>query len=339
MTRSNNPQAWSDNLIIAEIGSVHDGSIGNAGALIRAARKAGADAVKFQMHISDCETLETAPNPAHFQSESRKDYFNRTAFSLEEWRRLIRIAEEEDILFLCSPFSPEAVRRLIRLGVNAIKIPSGEVTNLPMLEMISGFDIPVFLSTGMSNYAEVDQAVEIFSNASMLRILQCSSEYPCSAERSGIKEIPLFIKKYGDRIGFSDHTEGVWGGISAACLGAKVIEKHLTFSRGMYGSDARFAAEPDTFKLMAEGIRAVWSMQAARYSKDDLRPYLEVKKIYEKGIVAAYDLPKGHEIVIQDLSFKKPSLGLRADETQLALGRRTKVSIKKNTTITFQMLD
>src|SRR5262249_48068314 len=148
-----------DTLIIAEVGSVHDGSFGNALKLIEVAANCGADLVKFQTHIASAETLPNAPMPHYFNGEPRYEYFERTGFSKHQWRELKTHCEAMAIEFLSSPFSVEAVELLESLGVARYKVPSGEVTNLPLLEEIAATGKPVLMSSGMSSWKELDQAV------------------------------------------------------------------------------------------------------------------------------------------------------------------------------------
>jgi N-acetylneuraminate synthase len=155
--------------IIAEIGSVHDGSFGNAKKLIELAKACGADAVKFQTHIAEAETLKDAPNPPYFQDESRYDYFVRTGFSLEQWNALKVHADKIGIEFMSSPFSIEAVELLERVGMKRYKIPSGEVTNTPLLEAVVATGKSVFLSSGMSSWKELDRAVEEWTRFTLHR--------------------------------------------------------------------------------------------------------------------------------------------------------------------------
>src|SRR5579862_5092817 len=147
-------------LIIAEIGSVHDGSFGNAAKLIDAVAACNADIAKFQTHIAEAETLPNAPSPPYFTGEPRYDYFHRTAFSARQWEMLKRHCDERHIQFLSSPFSIPAVELLKNLGVARYKVPSGEVTNLPLLESVAQTGKPVILSSGMSSWAELDAAVD-----------------------------------------------------------------------------------------------------------------------------------------------------------------------------------
>lgn len=308
--------------IIAEVGSVHDGSFGNARKLIELSAECGADAVKFQTHIAEAETLRDAPSPPYFSGESRFAYFQRTAFSLDQWKILAADCAALGVAFLSSPFSLEAVDLLEEVGVGAYKIPSGEVTNLPLLAKVASTGKPTYLSSGMSNWAELDEAVEMLRPSGPLTVLQCSSAYPCSPERVGLNVIPQMAARWGVPVGFSDHTEGPAAGIAAVALGATVVEKHITFSRRMYGSDAATATEPADFAAFARALKEVARMHASPVDKDDLLPYRDMKRIFEKSIVAARDVAEGAVVGEGDLSYKKPGDGIPAREWRAYLGRR-----------------
>jgi N-acetylneuraminate synthase len=309
--------------IIAEIGSVHDGSFGNALRLIDAAADAGADAVKFQTHLAEAESLPDAPAPAYFGDEPRIAYFNRTGFALDQWKRLAGHAAARDVAFLSSPFSIEAVDLLEQVGVAAYKIPSGEVSNLPLLERVAATGKPVLLSSGMSDWAELDAAVATLRSGGSLTVMQCSSTYPCPPERVGLNVLREIAERYATPVGFSDHTTGLAAPVAAAALGASVIEKHFTFSRLMYGSDAKHSMPPEDFRVMAAAIREVWVMLARPVDKSDASDYREMKRIFEKSIVTARPLPAGTLITRDALAFKKPGDGIRAADYRSVLGRRT----------------
>ena len=150
--------------IIAEIGSVHNGSLQFAKNLIKYAAKSGADIVKFQMHIAEYETLKNAPSPKYFNKEDRYNYFKRTAFNFNQWKIIKSTCQKYGVEFLCSPFSLEAVDLLEKLKVKKYKIPSGELTNIPLLEKVVRTKKPILLSTGMSNFNEINQAYNICKN-------------------------------------------------------------------------------------------------------------------------------------------------------------------------------
>lgn len=307
--------------IIAEIGSVHDGSFGNALKLIEAAAACGADAVKFQTHIPEAETLRDAPSPRYFSAESRFDYFRRTGFTPDHWKALAAHCRTNGVRFLSSPFSHEAVELLEAVGVEAYKVPSGEVSNLPLLERIAATGKPVYLSSGMSNWAELDTAVATLRDGGPITVLQCSSTYPCANERVGLNVLGEMARRWNLPVGLSDHTTGIAAGIAAVALGASVIEKHFTFSRLMYGSDAANATEPAEFRAFCDSVRAVATMLASPVDKDDLRAYQDMKRIFEKSVVTARVLQAGHQISRDDLAFKKPGDGIPAARWREVVGK------------------
>lgn len=317
-------------MIIAEFGSVHDGSFGNACKLIEAAAASGADVVKFQTHIPEAETLRNAPSPKYFKGEPRFEYFERTGFTEKQWVELKKKCDECGVSFLSSPFSLEAVELLERVGVNLYKIPSGEVTNTPLLERVAQTKKPVLLSSGMSDYSELDRAVKILKNGGPLIVMQCTSEYPCPPEKVGLNVISELKSRYKTTIGFSDHTLGNAASFAAAALGADVIEKHFTFSRLMYGSDAINSMEPDEFLIFSQGLKDIWTMLNANVDKNDISPYFEMKQIFEKSIVTAIPLQEGHLIALNDLAFKKPGNGIPASEWPKLIGRKINKNLSQN---------
>lgn len=307
--------------IIAEIGSVHDGSFGNACKLIESAAGCGANAVKFQTHIAEAETLADAPMPSYFQGEPRLNYFRRTAFTKPQWLELSGICKTNGVAFLSSPFSLEAVDVLEQVGIDLYKIPSGEVSNLPLLERVSQTGKPVLLSSGMSSWTELDQAMEALKSGGEVTVMQCTSAYPCPPERVGLNVIAQMAQRYGQQVGFSDHTNGCAAAFAAAALGATVIEKHFTFSRLMYGSDAANAMEPDDFKEFSRGLNDIWAMISSPVDKEDIEPYGEMKRVFEKSIVTALPLKAGSVITLEDMAFKKPGDGLSAARYREYVGR------------------
>jgi N,N'-diacetyllegionaminate synthase len=327
-----------DKQIIAEIGSVHDGSFGNAIKLIELASSAGATAVKFQTHLSAAETTLYAPNPSYFSSEDRYSYFERTSFDISQWQTLKTHAEELGLTFISSAFSEKALDILEGLGVVIHKVPSGEVSNLPLMRAISKTGKPVLLSSGMSNWQELDTAFNILSENCDVSVMQCSSAYPCPPEKVGLNIIAQMMKRYECPVGFSDHTLGYAAPFAAAAMGAICIEKHLTFSKAMYGSDAKHSMEPAEFELLSQGLREIWSMLESPVDKDNLNAYSDMKQTFEKSIVARHDLLKGHLLTIADIDYKKPGTGLSTNRVDEVLNRRLIKDLQADEQITFEVL-
>lgn len=328
------PAQYSSNcFIIAEVGSVHDGSYGNAQRLIEVAADCGADAVKFQTHIAAAETLRNAPMPPYFKGEPRYEYFERTSFTREQWQGLKSYCDEKGIEFLSSPFSIEAVELLETVGNPRYKIPSGEVSNLLLLEAVAQTGKPVLLSSGMSSWSEMDEAVNtILRTNNHLTLLQCTSEYPCPYEEVGLNVMLEMRDRYSLPVGISDHTLTSYATLAAVTLGASVVERHLTFSRQMYGSDAKHSLEPDEFADMVRGIRAIETMLAAPVNKDNLSDRIsDMKNIFQKSIVSVVDIPFGAVLTSEMLAVKKPGTGIPARRLKEILGRRVARDVAKDT--------
>lgn len=322
--------------IIAEIGMNHDGSFGNALKLIELAAKSGVDAVKFQMHISDKEMLEDALSPPYFREEGRFAYFGRTAFTDEQWNLLSEKSHNSGVDFVISPFSEEAVRRCQKLEVDYLKIASGEVNNIFLLNAVRDSGVSSILSSGMSSYDELDQAVNILSKTGHLKaILQCSSMYPCSAENVGLNVIKQLMSTYGDlAIGLSDHTTTDYASHSAVALGARVIEKHFTLTKYAYGPDARFSYEPDEMRRLSEGIRVIERMLDSHVDKDDVGQYSEMRQVFCKRIVAKEKIDRGEVIRYAMLTAKKSKYGVMPSQLPLILNGVTKREIQIDEIIT-----
>jgi len=204
---------------------------------------------------------------------------------------------------------------------------------LPLLKKIEKTKKEVMLSTGMSNWKEINNAYNIFKNKKKITIMQCTSLYPCPIESAGINVIKEIKKKFKCKIGYSDHTLGLSSACFAAAEGAEIIEKHFTLSKKLYGSDAKNSMEPNEFKTLVKMLNEIWKIKKCIIDKDSLQPFKKMKKIFEKSIVAKNDIKKGTFLSTLHLDYKKPGDGIRADNFKKILGKRTKINIKKNTKI------
>jgi len=322
--------------IIAEGGMNHDGSLGNAIRLAELAAECGADAVKFQLHDAEAETTRAAPSPPYFEHETRWEYFRRTAFTDEQWTTLKRACDAAGIEFLCSAFSLEAVERLERLGVARYKIGSGEVTNIELIRRVAATGKPVLLTSGMSSWGELDRAVEAAGDD--VTILQCTSSYPTPPERVGLNVLAELRERYGKPVGFSDHSVGNYAAFAAVALGAVAVEKHFTLSKQMYGPDAALSLEPDELEDLVEGIRDIETMLANPVDKDDLAPFEEMKRVFEKSVVTVTEIPAGATIERTMLAAKKPGTGIPAARIDEVVGRSARDAIAADTVVTEEML-
>ena len=319
-------------LIIGEVGLAHDGSLGHAHAFIDEVARAGADAVKFQTHIAAAESTAAEPFRVTFspRDATRYDYWKRLEFTEAEWRGLANHARDHGLTFLCSPFSREAVEMLTRVGMTMWKVGSGEVSNLPLLEVMIATGRPILLSSGMSDIAELDKAVDRVRRAGVpLAILQCTTAYPCPPERIGLNMISFFRDRYECLAGLSDHSGTIYPGIAAAALGADVLEVHVTMSRGMFGPDVPASVTMEELRLLVDGVRFVERMRTHPVDKDAAaRDVASLRDIFTKSLVAQGPLAAGTVLTEAHLGMKKPGTGMPADRLSSVLGRRLRRSLE-----------
>ncbi len=322
-------------LIIAEVAQMHDGSLGAAHAYIDAVANAGADAVKFQTHIAAAESTPGEPWRVKFsrQDASRYEYWKRMEFTEEQWRGLSEHANERGLIFLSSAFSPEAVEMLERVGVPAWKVGSGEVSNLPMLAKMARTGKPVILSSGLSDWDELDAAVNcVRENGAAVATLQCATAYPCPPEKLGLNVIAELRRRYNCHAGLSDHSGRIYAGLAAAALGAKMIEVHVAFSRECFGPDVVASITTTELKQLLEGVRFIERALAHPADKRAVAEELgDLRKVFGKSIVAARDLKAGDLISAEDIAFKKPGTGIPAARFNEVINRRLKRSVAANT--------
>lgn len=324
----------ADCLVIGEVAQAHDGSLGLAHAFIDAIADAGADGVKFQTHIASAESTPSEPFRVRFtqQDATRFDYWRRMEFSEQGWHGLAQHAAERDLLFLSSPFSTEAVELLERVGVPAWKIASGEVANTPMFERISNTRLPVLLSTGMSPWSEIDQAVRRVRAADLpLLVFQCTSSYPCPPEKVGLNVLQELESRYSCPVGLSDHSGTIFPGVAAALQGVDMVEVHVTLSREMFGPDVVASVTTDELRDLIAGIRFVERMRSSEVDKDALALEMTpLREAFTKSVVAAVAIPQGTTLERQHLAAKKPGTGIPAERLESILGRRVVRALSKD---------
>ena len=313
-------------LIIGEVAQSHDGSLGMAHAFIDAIAAAGADAVKFQTHIAAAESTAAEPWRVQFsqQDASRYDYWRRMEFTEEQWRRLAEHARERGLIFLSSPFSPEAVDMLSRVGVPAWKIASGEVSNTSLLEQIASTRLPILLSSSMSSLDETDTAVLLAKEHSApVAVMQSTSAYPCPPEKLGLNLIPFYRQRYGCPVGLSDHSGTIYSGLAAVALGCDLLEVHVTLSREMFGPDVVASVTTAELAQLVEGTRFIERVNANPVDKDALaQEMVPLRDLFTKSVVARLDLPAGTVIAPEHLTAKKPGTGIPAENVASLVGRR-----------------
>lgn len=313
--------------LIAEIGQAHDGSLGILHSYIDAIAETGVDAIKFQTHIAEAESSLKEPFRINFSYEdvTRFDYWKRMSFSESQWIEIKKHCEEKGLIFLSSPFSQAAVDLLERIGTTQYKIGSGEVNNFLMLEKIARTGKPIILSSGMSSFTELDEAVSFIQKfGNDLTVLQCTTSYPTPPEKVGLNVITDLKQRYPNvRIGLSEHTGKIYTGIAAVALGAEVLEFHAVFDRRMFGPDASSSLEIEEIKELVKGIRFLEKSLAHPINKNDNSAFSDLKKIFEKTLAVNKNLPMGHVIEFDDLEAKKPAKqGISAADFKKVIGEK-----------------
>lgn len=317
--------------IIAEVGQAHEGSLGILHSYIDALAEAGVDVIKFQTHIAEAESSDLEPFRINFSYEdkSRYDYWERMEFKEHQWAGIKSHCEDVGVEFMSSPFSLAAVDLLERIGIKRYKIGSGEVTNTLLLEKVSRTGKPVLLSSGMSDFSELDTAVKYLTLRGVnVSILQCTTSYPTPPERVGLNLLKILKHKYPKLpIGLSEHTAKVATGIAAVALGAEILEFHAVFNRKMFGPDTASSLEIDEIRELVKSVRFVETIIKNPVDKSTNVEYGLVKRIFEKSLAVRRELPSGHVLSFEDLEARKPSgLGIEANQWQSVIGK----SLNKN---------
>ena len=320
--------------VIAEIGQAHDGSLGTAHAYIDAAANAGADAVKFQTHIAAAESTPAEPWRVKFslQDVTRYDYWRRMEFSAEQWAGLKDHAEQRGLTFISSPFSLEAAELLLRIGIDAWKVASGEMNNPLLFSVIRDSGLPVYMSTGMSSLAEVEDAVKYLRRRnSRITVMQCTSLYPCPAEKVGLNVIELYRQRFRCDVGLSDHSGCIYAGLAAATVGISALEVHITFSRESFGPDVPASLTTAELRQLIEGVRFIERMRSNPVEKDHVAKEMgEMRRTFRKSIVLRYSLEAGSRLRPEDMAVKKPGNGIPAEMLPGLIGRELKRPVSRD---------
>ncbi len=302
-------------LIIAEIGVNHNGSLQMAKQLVRKAKEAGADIVKFQTAKLSSLVSKYA-EMADYQKkntgivESQKEMLQKLLLSYEDFVCLSEYCKDIGIGFLSTPFDVESIHFLERL-VPFWKVPSGEITDYPYLVEIAKTKKPVILSTGMCEISEIDNAIAILkeNGTTELTLLQCNTQYPTPYEDVNLKAMETLQKRYHVAVGYSDHTQGIEVAIAAVALGAVVIEKHFTLDRRLPGPDHQASSEPEELKNMVNAIRNI-ELSLGSPEKKISPSEKENLSVARKSIVAAREIKKGELLSKDNLTTKRPGNGV-----------------------------
>lgn len=331
--------------IIAEAGINHNGDEILAKKLIDVAQLAGADAVKFQTFHAEMLVTESASKAEYQQAktsseESQYEMLQRLELSDETFFRLSEYAIRKGILFLSTPFDEQSVDLLDDLAIPAFKIPSGEITNNLLLRKVASKQKPVILSTGMSTLGEVENAVRVLrtSGSGRIVLLHCTTSYPAPVNSVNLRAMETLRCAFKVPVGYSDHTEGITIPVAAAAMGARVIEKHFTLNRTFPGPDHQASIEPHTLSEMVIAIRNVEQALGSGL-KTPTQVEENIIQVARRSIVANKDIIAGEILSADLLSVKRPGTGISPQFLELVIGKRAKRDIRKNSLITWDIIE
>lgn len=325
-------------LIIAEIGVNHNGCMETAKKLIDMAVFSGANYVKFQSFLASSLVTKTAEKSA-YQKISKNDkgtqleMLAKLELNKDQFNQLYNYCKKKKIGFLSTGFDFESLEFLKTFNMDFIKIPSGEITNLLMLEYVSKQKKPIILSTGMSTNEEIKNALSVLNNQGVenknITLLQCTSEYPTPLNKVHLNVIPELKKLFKTNVGFSDHTIGFEAALGAVALGATIIEKHFTLDRNQKGPDHIASMEPEDFNQMVNLIRG---LELALGNKIKI-PSIEEEKnkvIVRKSIVAKKKINIGEKFDEKNLTAKRPGNGISPMRIKSIFGQKSKRDFDKD---------
>jgi N-acetylneuraminate synthase len=332
-------------IVIAEAGVNHNGSLDLAKELVVKAAEAGADYVKFQTFNASKLVSKNADLAEYQKSNTNFDSQLAMLQSLEmgvdQLSVLEKVANKAGVQLLSSPFDIESATELVNFGMEILKIPSGELTNHPYLKHLASFNLPTILSTGMAYLDEVKEAVEVLTTAgldkSKISVLHCNTQYPTPMEDVNLRAMNTLKSELGVEIGYSDHTLGIEIPIAAVAMGAQIIEKHFTLDKTMSGPDHKASLNP---KELQEMIKAIRNIEIALGS-DEKKPSpseVDNRKIARKSLHFSQDLNKGHVLVEEDLSIKRPGEGIEPKYCEQLIGKTLKCDVASDQIVEWEHL-
>lgn len=324
--------------IIAEAGVNHNGDLNLAKKLVQEAAYAGADYVKFQSFDTEDIVTKDAKQASYQEKntktkQSQYDMLKKLELDKKAHIELIKECKKCGINFLSTAFDLKNIELLNELGLEIFKIPSGEITNLPYLKAIAKLNKKVFMSTGMSNLAQIQEALDILykygTKRKNITLLHCNTQYPTPFKDANLKAMLTLKEAFKLDVGYSDHTQGISVALGAAALGALVIEKHFTLDKSMQGPDHKASLEPCELRAMIKGIREI-EMALGDGIKRISKSEKENAKIARKSLVALKDIKKGEILSEENLGTKRPAHGISAIRYDEYIGKKALKNYKKD---------
>jgi pseudaminic acid synthase len=323
--------------VIAELSANHHHDLQNAVELVRAARAAGADAVKVQTYTADTITIDCEKE--HFRIGHGTIWEGRTLYDLYreasmpwEWQpKLKEVARELKLAFFSSPFDDSAIEFLEGVGVGAYKIASFELVDLPLIRSAARTGKPLILSTGMATLAEIDESVAAAraAGAKDIALLKCTSAYPALPEEMNLLTIRHLAEAFEVPSGLSDHSLGSEIAIAAVAVGACILEKHLTLSRAVPGPDAAFSLEPPEFKIMTDSVRAVEkALGKVNYHAEERESQ---SMLFRRSLFVVKDVKAGERFTKENVRSIRPGMGLHPRYLEEVIGHHAACNLERGT--------
>lgn len=330
--------------IIAEAGVNHNGNIDIALQLVNAAKDAGADCVKFQTFKAEQLVTQNSPKATYQlevtdQNESQFEMLKKLELKMDDYKILLQRCKDIKIDFLSTPYNKEDIDFLDAIGVDGYKIASGQLTEIPLLRYAARKGKTMIISTGMSNMADVFNAVEAIRSAgnNNIVVLQCTTNYPSRIEDANLLAMISMKDACKVRVGYSDHVENNYACLAAVALGAEIIEKHFTLDKTMEGPDHSSSLTKAEFEELVNGIR---NIERCLGSGLKIPTYREVENTYgmKRSLVVIKDVEKGSVISEDLIGFKRPSNGLPVNYLDRIVGKKFARAMKKDESIEYRSI-
>ena len=330
--------------IVAELSANHNQQFEQAVRLVKAAKQAGADAIKLQTYTPDTITLRSDAEPFKIRGGTLWD--GRTlydlyaeAFTPWEWHKeLQQEAMASGLDFFSSPFDPTAVDFLETLHVPAYKIASPELVDLPLIEKVARTGKSVIFSTGMASCQEIQEALTLArdAGAQQIALLKCTSAYPSPPGEMNLRMIPEMEQSFGVPIGLSDHTTGITVPVAAVALGACILEKHLTLSRTEKGPDSEFSLEPDEFKMMVDAVRTAESaLGRAEFLVSEKE---QATRAFRRSLFVVEDVKQGEVFTARNIRSIRPANGLHTRCLSDVIGKHCSRDVRRGTPLSWDLV-
>jgi len=331
-------------LVIAEAGVNHNGDVELAKQMVRTAKAAGADCIKFQTFKADQLALHTAPKaPYQLQSandkQSQLDMLRALELSQADYVQIADLCRSEQLVFLSTPYSCQDVDLLESLGVEAYKIASGQTVEPLFLEYVAAKGMPILMSTGMCTLGEVQRAVKTIRSCDndQILVLQCTTSYPSVLDDANLLAMVTMRQHLDVLVGYSDHTQTHTAAMAAVALGASVVERHFTLDKTLPGPDQSCSSNKEEFALWVQAIRDT-DRALGSPTKKPTRAEQKNMTAVRRGVVAVSHIPAGTKFSMQNLAMKRPASDLTGEDLQDILGRKASQTIEPDTPLTREMI-